>query len=105
MLFGQFASSSLYERAIDQFLIDARLYASEITHFLVNLTLEERLLALCGFIFFLIYIIVMRARRKYNPGSLSRQFGAAIILVGIVLIGSGILFQSGAGQYRGIFQL
>lgn len=105
MLYALSASSDLYQRAIDQFLIDARFYFGEISSYFSDLSIEERTLYLCAFILFLIYIIVARARRKYNPGSLGRQFAGAILLLGVVLIGGGALIESGGGTYSGLFRI
>ncbi|MEM7328761.1 MAG: hypothetical protein AAF437_08485 [Pseudomonadota bacterium] len=105
MWFERGTSSGLYERAIDQFMIDVKFYVGEIRSYFIDLTLEERLLALCVFIMFLIYVIVARARRKYNPGSLGRQFATAVLVLGVVMIGGNILFGKGAGAYSGIFSI
>ena len=99
------ASSELYQRAIDQFMVDVRFYAGEIQTYFIDLTIEERALGLCAFITFLIYVIVMRARRKYNPGSLRRQFAMAVLVLGVVMIGGNILFGTKAGAYSGIFEI
>lgn len=99
------SSSDLYQRAIDQFMIDLRFYLGDLHSFFADMTLEQRLLALCGFIFFLIYIIVARARRKYNPGSLSRQFATAVLVLGVVFIGGSILFGAQPGSWSGIFNI
>jgi hypothetical protein len=105
MWFGRSASTELYERAFDQFMIDVKFYAGEIRTYFVDLTLEERLLALCAFIVLLIWVIVSRARRKYYPGSLARQFATAVLVLGVVMIGGNIIFGTGAGAYRGIFEI
>ena len=107
MWFEHGSNSGLYERAIDQFMIDVKFYLGEVHTYFTDLTLEERLLALCVLIVFLIYVIVARARRKYNPGSLGRQFATAVLVLGVVMIGGNILFGSGAGAgaYRGIFSI
>lgn len=105
MWFEHGSSSGLYERAIDQFMIDVKFYVGEIHSYFTDLTLEERLLALCVLILFLIYVIVARARRKYNPGSLGRQFATAVLVLGVVMIGGNIIFGTGAGAYSGIFDI
>ena len=105
MLYALSASSDLYQRAVDQFLIDVRFYVGEISSHFSDLSNEERTLYLCAFILFLIYVIVARARRKYNPGSLGRQFAGAVLLLGVVLIGGGALIESGGGTYSGIFRI
>lgn len=105
MWFQRSSNSGLYERAIDQFMIDVKFYVGEIRTYLIDLTLEERLLALCVLILFLIYVIIARARRKYNPGSLGRQFATAVLVLGVVMIGGNILFGAGPGAYRGIFSI
>lgn len=105
MWFEYGANSGLYQRALDQFMIDVSFYLDQIGTYFVDLTLEERLLALCVFIVFLVYIIVARARRRYNPGSLSRQFGTAILVLGVVMIGGNIIFGNGSGTYDGIFDI
>ncbi|MEL7539794.1 MAG: hypothetical protein AAGJ51_02730 [Pseudomonadota bacterium] len=105
MWFERSSSSGLYDRAIDQFMIDVKFYVGEISTYLVDLTLEERLLALCVMILFLIYVIVARARRKYNPGSLGRQFATAVLVLAVVMFGGNIIFGTGAGAYSGIFSI
>mgnify|MGYP001796168678 FL=1 len=105
MWFEHGSNTELYERAIDQFMIDVTFYFGEIHTYLIDLTLAERLLALCVMILFLIYVIVMRARRKYNPGSLGRQFATAVLVLGVVMIGGNIIFGSRAGAYSGIFSI
>lgn len=105
MWFEYGANSGLYQRAIDQFMIDVNFYVGEVRTYFVDLTIEERLLALCVFILFLIYVIVARARRKYNPGSLGRQFATAMLVLGVVMIGGNVLFGSGAGAFSGFFEI
>ena len=105
MFFVLNASSDLYQRAIDQFMVEVSFYFGEIVSYFYGLSIEERTLYLCAFILFLIYMIVARARQKYNPGSLSRQFAGAILLLGVVLIGGGALIESGGGNYSGIFRI
>ena len=105
MIYTLSASTDLYQRAIDQFMIDVKFYFGEISSYFSDLSVEERTLYLCAFILFLIYVIVARARRKYNPGSLGRQFAGAVLLLGVVLIGGGALIESGGGSYSGIFRI
>lgn len=105
MFFTRGASTDLYQRAIDQLMIDVNFYAGAVSSYFGGLSNEERTLYLCAFILFLIYIIIARARRKYNPGSLSRQFAGAVLLLGTVLIGGGALFETGGGNYSGLFDL
>lgn len=105
MFFTRGASTNLYQRAIDQLMIDVNFYVGEISSYFNDLSNEERTLYLCAFILFLIYIIIARARRKYNPGSLSRQFAGAVLLLGTVLIGGSALFETGGGNYSGLFNL
>lgn len=105
MWFEYGTSSGLYQRAIDQFMIDVTFYVDQVRTYFVDLTMEERVLGLCVFILFLIYIIVTRARRKYNPGSVSRQFATAVLVLGVVMFGGNIIFGTGAGAYSGIFDI
>ena len=98
-------SADLYRRALDQLLIELRFYVGEVRTFFIDLSVEERWLALCAFILMLIYIIVSRARRKYNPGSLSRQFATAVLVLGVVMIGGNILFNTEGGVWSGIFSI
>lgn len=105
MLLGRSASTDLYQRALDQFLIEAQFYLGEVRDYVLDLSGPQRALYLCAFILFLIYVIVARARRKYNPGSLGRQFIGAVVLVGIVLIGGNALWGTGGGTFRGLFQI
>ena len=103
MLFIRSASTDLYQRAIDQFMIDVEFYFGEIGSYINDLSNEERTLYLCAFILFLIYVIVARARRKYNPGSLGRQFATAVLLLCAVFLGGSILFSAEPGSLGGIF--
>jgi hypothetical protein len=105
MFLGRNVSTELYQRAIDQFVIDAKFYFDEVQSYFLDLTSAERMLYLCAFILFLIYVIIARARRKYNPGSLGRQFAGAGLLLGVVLIGGNYLLGTGGGTYSGLFQL
>lgn len=105
MWFAQRVSSDLYQRALDQFMIDAKFYFGAVQRYVLDLTLEERLLGLCALILFLIYVIVMRARRKYNPGSLGRQFATAVLVLGVVMIGGNIIFGTGAGAFSDVFEI
>lgn len=104
MFFGRSASSELYQRAIDQFMIDVQTYVGDVRDYFVDLTGPERMLYVCAFILFLIYVIIAQARRKYNPGSLSRQFAGAVLLLGVVLIGGNYVIGNG-GLYSGLFRL
>lgn len=105
MFFTNSASTDLYQRAIGQFLIDVRFYFDDFIVYLNDTSTEERLLYLCVFILFLIYVIVARARRKYNPGSIGRQIIGAFLVIGVVLFAGGALIESGGGSYSGIFRL
>jgi len=105
MLFEHGANTGLYQKAIDQFMIDVNFYFGEIQTYFIDLTTEQRILALCAVILFVIYIIFARARRKYNPGSLGRQFATAVLVLGVIVIGGNILLGQGAGAYSHIFQL
>ena len=105
MFLGRSASTELYQRAIDQFVIDVKFYFDEVQNYFLDLTGPERMLYLCAFILFLISVIVARARRKYNPGSLGRQFAGAVLMLGVVLIGGNYLLGTGGGTYRGLLQL
>ncbi len=96
-------NKDLYKAALNQFVSEAQFYAGQAQDYLVNLSMGERLLGLCAFIMLVMYIIVSRARRKYNPGSHGRQFVAAVILVSIVAFGTGWTFDSGEGSMSGLF--
>ena len=105
MWFEYGTSSGLYQRAIDQFMIDVTFYVDQVRTYFIDLSLEERVLGLCVFILFLIYVIVTRARRRYNPGSVGRQFATAVLVLGVVMFGGNIIFGTGAGAYSGLFDL
>ena len=105
MLFGRNTSTELYQRAFDQFLVEVKFYFGEVQDYFIGLSEAERTLGLCLFILFIIYLIVARARRKYNPGSIGRQFVGAVVLVGMVLFVSDILFDSAPGAYSNLFEL
>lgn len=105
MLFGRDVSTDIYRRAYEEFIGEVSFYVIEVRDYFVELSLPERVFALCVFILFLIYLIIARARRKYNPGSIGRQFIGAMILVGAVLIVGDIMFDHTPGAYSGLFQL
>ncbi len=105
MWFIREASSDVYQQAFDRFLVEVKFYIGEMRDYFINLNDAERGLALCAFIMFLIYLIVARARRKYNPGSIGRQFVGAMVLLGMVLYGADILFDYSPGAYSNLFQL
>lgn len=105
MLFGRNTSSDLYRRAFDQFMVEVNFYVGEVKDYFLGLSDAERTLALCLFILFIIYLIVARARRKYNPGSIGRQFVGAMVLVGMVLLVGDIMFDSAPGAYSSLFRL
>ncbi|MEO0607575.1 MAG: hypothetical protein AAFY82_05045 [Pseudomonadota bacterium] len=105
MLFGRDGSTNIYRRAYEEFLGEVSFYLMEVRDYFVELTMPERVFALCMFILFLIYLIVARARRKYNPGSIGRQFVGAVILIGAVLIVGDIIFDHTPGAYSGLFEL
>ena len=105
MLFGSSANSNIYQRAFEEFKGEVIFYASEVRDYFIDLSMPERVLGLCLFVLFLIYLIVARARRKYNPGSIGRQFIGAAILIGIVVMLGDIMFDHSPGAYSGMFQL
>lgn len=105
MWFTREVTSDVYQQAFDRFLAEATFYVGEVRTYFVSLTDVERGFALCAFILFLIYLIVARARRKYNPGSIGRQFLGAMVLLGMVLYGADILFDYSPGAYSNLFKL
>lgn len=105
MLFTREVSSDVYQQAFDRFLVEANFYFGEVRDYFIDLSAVERGFALCAFIMFLIYLIVARARRKYNPGSVGRQFVGAVVVVGMVLYGADILFDHSPGAYSNMFKL
>ena len=105
MFFGRNGSSDIYRRAYDEFMGDVAFYLNEVSEYILELSMAERVFGLCVFILFLIYLIVARARRKYNPGSIGRQFVGAVVLVGVVLIVGDVLFDHTPGAYSSLFQL
>jgi len=105
MWFMRDVSSDLYRRAFDRFWVEANFYFGEVRDYFFDLNSAERGVALCAFILFLIYLIVARARRRYNPGSIGRQFVGAMILIGIVVFAGDILFDHSPGAYSNMFRL
>lgn len=105
MWFVRDVSSDLYRRAFDRFMVEVSFYFDEVRDYFLDLSSAERGLALCVFILFLVYLIVARARRKYNPGSIGRQFVGAMILVGMVVFAGDILFDHSPGAYSNLFRL
>lgn len=105
MWFTRESSSDVYQQAFDRFVVEVNFYIGEVRDYFISLNDAERGLALCMFILFLIYLIIARARRKYNPGSVGRQFVGAVFLVGMVLFVSDILFDATPGAYSNLFKL
>lgn len=105
MSFTREVTSEVYQQAFDRFLVEVKFYVGEMRDYFIDLSDAERGLALCAFIMFLIYLIVARARRKYNPGSIGRQFVGATVLLGMVLYGADILFDYSPGAYSNLFKL
>lgn len=105
MWFTREVTSNVYQQAFDRFAGEVTFYFGEVRNYFIDLSDAERGLALCIFIMFLIYLIIARARRKYNPGSIGRQFVGAMILVGMVLYGADILFDYSPGAYSNLFKL
>ncbi len=105
MPFLRDVSSDVYQRAFDRFTVEVKFYIGEMRDYIVDLSDAERGLALCGFILFLVYLIFARARRKYNPGSIGRQFVGAMILIGMVVFAGDILFDHSPGAYSNLFRL
>ncbi len=105
MWFTRESSSDVYQKAFDRFTLESGVYLGEVRDFFIGLNSAERGLVLCLFILFLIYLIIARARRKYNPGSIGRQFVGAIVLIGAVVLVSDIAFDATPGAYRNLFEL
>ena len=105
MWFTREITSDVYQQAFDRFVAEASFYIGEVRNYFIDLNDAERGLALCAFIMFLIYLIIARARRKYNPGSIGRQFVGAMVLLGMVLYGADILFDYSPGAYSNLFKL
>ena len=105
MLFGRNGNSDIYRRAYEEFMGEVSFYVGEVREYFTDLSMPERVFGLCLFILFLIYLIVARARRKYNPGSIGRQFVGAVVLVGIVLLVGFVMFDHTPGAYSSLFQL
>lgn len=105
MLIASSASSDVYKRAFSQFMTEVRFYLGDAQAYINDLTVGERLLALCAFIMLLMYLIVSRARKKYNPGSHGRQFAGALVLVLVVVLGAGWTFNSGEGMLSYLFSI
>lgn len=105
MLFGRDGSTSIYERAYEEFMGEVSFYLNEVREYFIDLSMPERVFGLCMFILFIIYLIIARARRKYNPGSIGRQFFGAMILIGMVLLVGDIMFDHTPGAYSGMFEL
>ena len=105
MWFMRDISSDVYQRAFDRFMVEVSFYIGEVRDYFIDLSSAERGLALCLFILFLIYLIVARARRKYNPDNIGRQFVGAVVVIGMVLYGADILFDHSPGAYSNLFKL
>lgn len=105
MWFIREVSSDLYRRAFDRFLVEVNFYVGEMRDYFLDLDTAERGLALCAFILFLIYLIFARARRKYNPGSIGRQFIGAMVLIGMVVFAGDIMFDHSPGAFSRMFKL
>lgn len=105
MFFENIASNGEIRRAYEKFMSEVTYYLSDAKEYLIDLSMTERVFGLCIFILFLIYLIIARARRKYNPGSIGRQFVGAVIVVSAVLFAGDILFDHTPGAYASLFQL
>lgn len=105
MWFTREASSDVYQKAFDRFTLEVSVYVGEVRDFFTGLSYAERGLVLCLFILFLIYLIIARARRRYNPGSIGRQFLGAVVLIGVVVLVSDIAIDATPGAYRDLFEL
>ncbi|MGC6500120.1 MAG: hypothetical protein ACON4C_08000 [Henriciella sp.] len=68
-----------------------------------GLNTAERTLGVCGFIVFLIALMVGAARRDRDPGSDLRQFSGALVLVVTVAFGLGWGFDQGPGSFSYLF--
>lgn len=94
---------SPYEAAWNQFVIELRSFASEAYHVIMNLSTGEKVLGMVAFIMVLMLMIVMTARKKGDPGSNSRQFTGALLLVVLFAFGAGWTLDGGAGSLSHIF--
>jgi len=72
-------------------------------HWFSSLSVAERTLGVCGFIVFLIFLMVNAARQDRDPGSGSRQFSGALVLVVTVAFSLGWGLDQSAGSLSYLF--
>lgn len=97
------ASSDPYQAAFEQFMIEVRFYLGEVQTWIMDLSIGEQLLGLCAFVMVLMLFILTKARKKEDPGSNSRQFTGALVLVIIFAFGAGWTLDTGDGSLSHLF--
>ncbi len=83
--------------------LEAEVMLRETSVWFSDLTVAERTLGVCGFIVFLIALMVNAARHDRDPGSGSRQFSGALFVVVTVAFGLGWSLDHSAGSLSYLF--
>ena len=92
-----------YEVAWNQFIIELRAYMGEVLDLIETLSMTEKVMGLCLFVFVLMMFILNASRRNVDPGSNGRQFTGALVLVVIFAFGAGWTVDTGSGSLAHIF--
>ncbi|MEO1643001.1 MAG: hypothetical protein AAFR74_06655 [Pseudomonadota bacterium] len=92
-----------YEAAWNQFVIEFRDWIAGVQSWLETLSTGEKIIGISLFTLALLTMIVMQAKAKSDPGSNSRQFTVALVLVVIFAFGAGWTLDSGAGSLSHLF--
>jgi len=95
--------SGPYQAAWNQFVIELRSYMSVVQDWIGTLSIGEKIIGMSLFVLVLMYLIVSRSRKKMDPGSNSRQFTGALILVVIFAFGAGWSMDTGSGSLSHLF--
>lgn len=92
-----------YEAAWNQFVIEFRSLIGDIELWIDTLTTGEKIIGICLFTLALLTLIIMQAKAKTDPGSNSRQFTVALVLVVIFAFGAGWTLDTGSGSLSHLF--
>ncbi|MEM1035289.1 MAG: hypothetical protein AAGI14_00880 [Pseudomonadota bacterium] len=95
--------TGFYEAAWNQFVIEFRSWIGDVQVWMDGLTMAEKLIGISLFSLALLTMIVMKAKAKSDPGSKSRQFTTALILVVIFAFGTGWTLEGGSGSLSHLF--
>ncbi|MEM1087045.1 MAG: hypothetical protein AAGH90_04895 [Pseudomonadota bacterium] len=97
-------SSGFYEALWNQLVIDFRSWIQGVQSWIAGLSLAEQIIGISLFALSLLIMIILKANAKSNPGSKSRQFSVALILVIIFAFGAGWTLEGGSGSLAHLFR-